>query len=255
MIGRTYQHASMGAWFGIGLSRLVWNLVATAGASSVLVADSHAFMQNILADQLDSRARLVSGSPRTFSMLHGLDSSFDALLLVGFHAAAGTFGVMAHTLSGLAFARIEIDRRAVGEVELFGGYAAELGVPLVVVTGDNLVAAETVNTFPDTISVVVKDGLGGWACNSLSPQHAREKIESAIASGLSSKPLARAKRLQGTPFIVTVEMTRQFFADACCLLPDIKRLSATRISFESPSYEYAVRILQALSWIVIGVQR
>jgi D-amino peptidase len=162
MIGRTYQHASMGAWFGIGLSRLVWNLVATAGASSVLVADSHAFMQNILADQLDSRARLVSGSPRTFSMLHGLDSSFDALLLVGFHAAAGTFGVMAHTLSGLAFARIEIDRRAVGEVELFGGYAAELGVPLVVVTGDNLVAAETVNTFPDTISVVVKDGLGGW---------------------------------------------------------------------------------------------
>lgn len=131
------------------------------GASQVVVADSHGTMQNILPEELDPRARLVSGAPRTFSMLAGLETEFDALVLIGFHSAAGRIGVMSHTYNGSAFARIEIDGRLVGEAELFAGYAAELNVPLAVVSGDDCLAEEVAAVFPQAETVVVKTCLGG----------------------------------------------------------------------------------------------
>lgn len=225
------------------------------GASSVVVADSHAYMSNIIADQLDHRARFISGSPRRLSMVHGLDASYDALVLVGFHAAAGTRGVMAHTLSGLAFARVEILGRTVGEVELFAGYAAELGVPLVAVTGDDRIAIEVLSIFPGSASVVVKESLGAWASNSLSPQASCELIESSVATSLRAKRNDEITSLHADPFIVNLDMTRQYFADACCLIPELKRTSATGVSFESPNYEHTIRVLQALVYIVMGVQK
>lgn len=224
-------------------------------ASTVVVADSHALMINILPDMLDPRARLIAGSPRMFSMIHGLDATFDALIFVGFHAAAGTRGVMSHTLNGLAFSRVEIDGRLIGEVELFGGYAAEIGIPLLVVTGDNLLAEETKVIFPNATPVIVKKHIGGWASESVSPEEARTKIEGTVSSILSTHVSSPVTLLRAAPFAVEVEMTRQFFADACSLLPEVTRLSSTRISFEAKCYGQAVRILQAFSWIVTGVQK
>lgn len=84
------------------------------GATAVVVADSHATMQNILPAILDPRARLISGAPRPLSMACGLTPDFDALVLVGYHSAAGTPGVLSHTCNGAAFARVEIAGRAVG---------------------------------------------------------------------------------------------------------------------------------------------
>ncbi len=226
-----------------------------AGAETVTVADSHAFMTNILAENLDPRARLISGAPRMFSMVDGLDSSFDALILLGFHTAAGAFGTMSHTMSGTAFTKIEIDGRQVGEVELFGGYAAEMGIPLALVTGDNVLAKEVSTVFPKAKTVVVKDSLGAWATDSLSPKETRNLIETSTETCLTEGNIEPPIPLQTEAFFVEIEMTRQFFADACGLLPDIDRLSATRIRYKSQSYADATRVIQALSYIVLGVQK
>ncbi len=51
-----------------------------------MVNDSHGSMRNIIADQLDPRASLISGSPKPLSMMQGIDSSFDACIFVGYHA-------------------------------------------------------------------------------------------------------------------------------------------------------------------------
>jgi D-amino peptidase len=226
-----------------------------AGAESVVVADSHAWMRNIVPDLLDPRARLVAGSPRQFSMVQGLDSTFDALVLIGFHAAAGTVGVMAHTYSGQSFSAIEIDGRTVGEVELFAGHAAELGVPLALVSGDDALARETREVFPDTRTVLVKECLSGWAANSLSPVEARTRIESAVAEALQTGTFGAPRPPETGPFTVSVDMSKQVYADACALLPNITRSSATGISFDSPDYGTAIRIVQALALIAMGVQQ
>ena len=55
------------------------------GASEVVVADGHGNMSNLLPEELDERARLVSGNNRVMFKLEGLDESFDGLMFVGRH--------------------------------------------------------------------------------------------------------------------------------------------------------------------------
>lgn len=57
-----------------------------AGATEVLVADSHGDAQNIDIALLDGRARLVRAWPRPLGMMEGIDSSFAAAVFVGYHA-------------------------------------------------------------------------------------------------------------------------------------------------------------------------
>ena len=74
-----------------------------AGADvAVTVNDAHGPMRNILPQQLDPAARLVRGRPKLMGMLEGLDSSFDAMVCVGYHARAGAFGVFMRVASALA---------------------------------------------------------------------------------------------------------------------------------------------------------
>jgi D-amino peptidase len=55
------------------------NALFLEGVDRVVVNDSHANMENILIEEFDSRAELISGSPKPFSMMEGIDRTFDAV--------------------------------------------------------------------------------------------------------------------------------------------------------------------------------
>src|SRR5882762_1264788 len=57
-----------------------------AGATQVLVNDSHWFMRNLLAEELHQTAELVSGDPKPHSMMQGIEQQggFDAALFIGY---------------------------------------------------------------------------------------------------------------------------------------------------------------------------
>ncbi len=61
-----------------------------AGATRILVNDSHWFMRNLLAEALHEAAELLSGVPKPRSMFEGIDGGFDVALCIGYHARAGT---------------------------------------------------------------------------------------------------------------------------------------------------------------------
>ncbi len=61
-----------------------------AGATEVVVSDSHGGMRNLLIEELDTWADLICGSPKPFGMMEGLDDSFGVVFMVGYHARAGT---------------------------------------------------------------------------------------------------------------------------------------------------------------------
>lgn len=225
------------------------------GASEVVVADSHSTMQNILPEDLDKRARLISGAPRAQSMIEGLDDSFAAAVFVGFHAMAGGRGVMSHTYNGGVFANIKVNGCSVGETDLFAGCAADFGVALIAVTGDDMLAAEVANSLPSVEAVIVKHCKGAWASDSLSPFVARGLIEKSVARLLRSKPIKQVTKDRSSRLSVEVQLTKQFYADACTLLPMIERVSAQSISFQADNYSEAVRTIQALSYLSSGVQR
>ena len=102
------------------------------GATDVLVNDSHGSQRNLLPEDLDPRARLITHSFKRYGMMEGLDETFDAVIFVGYHAKADApRGLFAHTGSGVV-RDLQINGRSVGEGGMNAALAAWYGVPVVV---------------------------------------------------------------------------------------------------------------------------
>src|SRR6266513_280779 len=106
-----------------------------AGATRVLVNDSHWFMRNLLAEELHQAAELVSGDPKPRSMVQGIDAGFDAALFIGYHARAGTRNaILDHTYADRIH-DVRLNGKSVGELGLNAGVAGVHGVPIALVSG------------------------------------------------------------------------------------------------------------------------
>ncbi|GAB0115177.1 M55 family metallopeptidase [Acidisoma sp. C75] len=216
------------------------------GATSILVNDAHGPMTNLLPDLLRSEAEFISGRPKPFTMFSGLTAAFDAVFCVGHHAAASGFGVLAHTTNGFAFRSVSIDGRRLGEPGLYGAYAGELGVPVVLVTGDDRCAAENRPLFPGATFVTVKTALGNRAARSLSITAAREAIRTGAEAALKKAPLARPFVIE-RPSSVEFAMADPAMADLAETLPPAERVDAVTIRFAISSVAEAIGWMNALS--------
>lgn len=160
-----------------------------AGATRVVVADGHGGngMRSIRPTELDPRAELVTGSPRRYGQLDGIDEGFDALLMVGYHTRHGRAGVLSHTTNGQAVGDLWVNGRVVGEVGLNALYAGAVGVPTLLVTGDDLTCAEAAHDCPGVATVTVKWARGRYAARGLHPDVACAAIRRGAAEALARR--------------------------------------------------------------------
>jgi D-amino peptidase len=164
-----------------------------AGASTVLVNDAHGPMRNLLPDLLDPRAVLIKGRPKPMGMIEGLTSEYDAALCVGFHAKAGTLGVLSHSFMGHEIEDIWLDDRPVGEIGLLQATAAAYGVPVVLLTGDDTACAEMTARDAGVVTVPVKFAKDRFAARLRPVLEARAAIESATQQALANiQPVTEA---------------------------------------------------------------
>ncbi len=215
-----------------------------AGATEIVIADSHWNFDNLIAEELHEAARLMRGYPRGFSMVHDLDGSFDAVLCVGYHAMAGTpRAIIDHTFSG-AIRSVEVNGRATGETGLNAYLAGEFGVPVVLVTGDSAVTAEARTLLPRVHTVAVKEAVNTHAATHLHPRRAcdliRAEAERAVREASEIEPLVAAK-----PVAMAVEFKGTEGADWAELVPGVTRVGGTRIEFSAPDFRQAFRIFYA----------
>ncbi|MCW2884614.1 MAG: D-amino peptidase [Streptosporangiaceae bacterium] len=163
----------------------------TAGAIAVVVNDAHKPMRNLLPDRLHPVARLVRGGPKPMGMLEGLDGSFDAAVCIGFHARAGTFGVLSHSFMGHEIEDIWLDGRRVGEIGLLHATAAAMGVPVVMLSGDDAACAEMIDWDAEVATVAVKRTRDRFAAELDPVVEARERIEAAVGAAVRARPGGR----------------------------------------------------------------
>jgi D-amino peptidase len=132
-----------------------------AGASEIVVRDGHGSARNILPDLLDENVKLVRGwSGGPLGMVEGIDETFDALLLVGYHAKAGTpDGIIAHTMSGNVV-DLTINGISLPEAGVNALIAGLFDVPLIFLSGDRAMVDQAHELFGDIETVSVKDGIG-----------------------------------------------------------------------------------------------
>ncbi len=213
-----------------------------AGATDVLVADGHGGFGNLLPDMLDDRARLVHGKPRRFGMLEGLQHDCDAVMLIGYHAMAGASGVLAHTMSGLAFHRMWLNDRPVGEVALYALLAGEHGVPVVMCSGDDALAGEVALWLPNAHRVVVKSASGNRAAISVSPAKAAQLIASGAQKSLDDIAQATPVTMAG-PICCRVEAKTLVQADMFAMLPRSRRTDPLTVEFDTPAVSELLGVL------------
>src|SRR5579859_7039359 len=148
-----------------------------AGAQTVLVNDSHSSMRNLDPDQLHGSASLLSGKHKPLYMMEGLDSSFDAIFFIGYHGSIGaSHAVLSHSYNPRAIWEARINGEIVGESALNALVAAHYGVPIALVTGDEVTVAEAERLAPPPHGVAVKRGVSRTAAESLHPTEARRRI-------------------------------------------------------------------------------
>jgi D-amino peptidase len=198
------------------------------GATEVLVNDSHGSMRNILIEELNPSAQLISGSPKPLSMMQGIDGGFDAAFFIGYHAQAGTaYSVLDHTYSGIVY-QVSLNGHPVGETGLNAALAGCFGVPVVLVTGDKLLVKEAKALLGTVEGVAVKESYGRYAAKCLVPKEACQLIREAAQRALSR---------EGQPFVVeppitlTVDFTSSAHLDMAELIPGTNRVSGRRIEF------------------------
>ncbi|WBO68446.1 M55 family metallopeptidase [Streptomyces camelliae] len=193
-----------------------------AGATDLLVNDAHGPMRNILPEDLNPAVRLVRGKPKHMSMLEGLTPEHDAMVCVGYHARAGELGVLSHSFMGHEIEDIWLDGRPVGEIGLAHATAAAMGVPTVVLTGDDSACAEMTAWDPAVTTVPVKYARGRFAAELRPAGEVHAAIQEAVTAALSA-PLPAPAAPAG-PATLTV---RWQSASVASTLPGIPGVTST----------------------------
>jgi D-amino peptidase len=214
------------------------------GATAVVVNDSHWLMLNLLAEELNPRAELISGGPKRLSMVEGIDAGFDAAMFVGYHAKAGTGNaVIDHTYTSRVY-EARINGEPVGELALNAAMAGVHRVPIALVSGDQALAAEAKALLgPGVETVVVKEAVGRFAARSLAPSVACERIRAGAAAALKRKhtPFAFKK-----PVRLEVDFIESQMADMAELAPGSSRTGGRTVSYTGDDYREVFRAWRAM---------
>jgi D-amino peptidase len=214
------------------------------GATDVLVNDSHGGQRNLLPEDLDPRARLISHSFKRFGMMEGLDESFDAVIFVGYHAKAeAPRGLFAHTGSGVV-RDLQINGRSVGEGGMNAAMAAWYGVPVVAVSGDDVAIAEIKESLPAVRGVVVKRAINVRAVELRPLQAARREIQDAAREGVA-KAVKPAPLRQG-PYRVQLRYRNFTFPEVATAFREIELVAPDTVAFSRDTMPEAYRLIRVL---------
>ena len=214
------------------------------GASSVLVKDGHESGQNSRREDLDPRAELVTGNSVTVGLMPGLDSTFDKLFLMGFHAKMGTrFAQFDHTISTATINNLSINNIVVGEIGMYGMLAGLCGVSVALTTGDGPAVDESLDLFGSHQGVRVKQGLGRFAVRTFNPAQVLTQITEGAKNAMDNgaPPLEIS-----LPVTISIDFLRSAEADMAEMVPGSIRSSARTVQYVHEDPDTAFQALQAM---------
>lgn len=157
-----------------------------AGVTEILISDSHGNGENLLVDMLPEDVMLVRSWPRPLSMMEGIDSTFDAAILLGYHASTlNPDGVRAHTLSSGRLAGIWLNEQPMSEAGISAAIAGQFGVPVIMISGDDAAVAEARDVIGDIEGAVLKWNISFHSAKTMMPAAAYELIGETVKTALA----------------------------------------------------------------------
>ncbi|MCX5403532.1 M55 family metallopeptidase [Streptomyces sp. NBC_00335] len=220
-----------------------------AGADQVLVNEAHWTMRNLLLEHLDERVEMLTGRHKSLSMVEGVQhGDVDGIAFVGYHTGAGAEGVLAHTYLANSITGVWVNGTRAGEGLLNAHVVAEYGVPVILVTGDDLTCADAAGYAPNAVTVAVKDHVSRYAAVCRTP--ARTAADIRAAAKEAAALAVRYEPVRGGPFAVEVEFDAEHLAMAATVVPGVERSGERRVGYTSGTMYEGIRTFKAVTTIV-----
>jgi D-amino peptidase len=199
-----------------------------SGADEFFVNDSHSKMQNLRPDRLAGRARYLSGRHKPMYMMQGLDESFDAIFFVSYHGSMSSPAPLSHTYNPRAIAEVSLNGTVVGESGINSLVALGYGVPIVLVTGDDVTAAEAAKINPGVRTAVVKTALTRFAADSMHPAEACELIRATTAGAVRDLASAQLPSIS-LPATLSIAFRNADLAEMATWIDGVERAGTTTV--------------------------
>lgn len=219
------------------------------GADEVLINEAHWSMRNLLLEQLDPRVEMLTGRHKSLSMVEGVQhGDVDGIAFVGYHTGAGAEGVLAHTYLANSITGVWLNGTRASEGLLNAQVVAEYGVPVVLITGDDLTCVDAQGYAPHAQKVAVKDHVSRYAAVCRTPTRTAADIRAAAKAATALA--VRYPPLRGGPFTVELEFDAEHLAAAATVVPGVASSGERRISYTSGTMYEAIRTFKAVTTIV-----
>ena len=220
-------------------------IMEVEGNSEILVCDSHSFGRNIDIGKLPKNVKLVSGFPRKFYMVQGIDETFDAGIFIGYHAPVGTENAeMDHTYSSSSIYEIKINGMVVGETEINAAFLGEYSVPVVLVSGDDKLKNFSQKNLKGTHFVVTKESIGRYSALLYPVEKVHKELKENTKLALQQiekiKPFTFEK-----PINIEITFLDTIKAELVSLIPNSERKGGRTVSFKSDSFKDIYRFLMS----------
>jgi D-amino peptidase len=214
-----------------------------AGATEFVVGDSHGNGQNLLIEQLPSDVTVVRSWPRPLGMMSGIDESFDGVMFIGFHSStANTRGVRAHTMSSANITGLRLNGISMSEGSMAAAMAGQFGVPVILISGDDVAVAETQVIVGDMEGAVVKWAKGFHSAETLTPEAGREVIRTRANAAVNRIDDFEPYVLD-TPIELELSLKHYRAVEVLSYLPNVEKLNSHTIKFVGENMDEISRFL------------
>lgn len=212
--------------------------------TELFVKDAHMHAKNIPLSAMPDNATLMSGwSGHPYNMVQGLDESFDAMLLVGYHDQAGSDGSpAAHSFTGEVYS-LKINGEYMSEFDIALMTASMLGVPTIFVMGDERITQKAGNLLPGIVTIPTKYGVGAAIASRTSSYNiqlvnqSKDQIEQILAGDKTDFIIELPKK-----FEIEIEYSRQHRAYHNSFFPGCELSGPRTIRFETDDFYEALRL-------------
>lgn len=203
----------------------------SAGASEIVVSDSHGNGQNLLIEKLPKDVLLVRAWPRPLMMMQGIDETFAGAIFIGYHSATtNPQGVRAHTISSARLADVRLKGVSVSEAGLNAAIAGHFNVPVIMISGDDVVVKETQALLGDVEGAVVKWAVGFHSAKTMMPENSNLLIREAARKAVSRIKDFKPYKLAG-PIQLDVRFKNYRPSELLSYLSIVERTDAHSIRF------------------------
>lgn len=223
------------------------NAAKEAGATEILVSDSHGNGENLLIELFPDDVRIVRSWPRHLQMMAGIDESFDAVIFIGYHASTSNpRGVRAHTFSSARLTRVALNGKEVTEGAWNAAIAGHFKVPVVMISGDDAAIEEVRALIGPIEGAETKKTLGFHSANTLTPLASYALIEKKVKAALGRLKDFKPYVIPG-PVTVDVSFKSYTQAETAAFLRIIERVDSHTIRFRARDMVEAADFMEFLT--------